>query len=117
MLLDFACYVALASMVGVALQLLELGSILEAIPDQLFGFLILSIYYVGFEGLLGRTPGKFITGTRVVHEKGGKASLPQIVGRTMVRFVPFEAFTFLSSEGARWHDRWSKTRVVRTRGG
>jgi hypothetical protein len=31
------------------------------------------------------------------------------------RFVPFKHFSFLGS-GHGWHDRWSDTRVVRTRG-
>jgi uncharacterized RDD family membrane protein YckC len=117
MLIDVVGYMALAFVVGVVFALLDLSEVLDGIPDQLFGLLILSAYYIGFEAILGRTPGKFVTGTRVVHEKGGRASFSQIIGRTVVRFVPFESFTFLSRDGGgRWHDRWSKTRVVRTRG-
>jgi hypothetical protein len=43
------------------------------------------------------------------------ARFSQILGRTFSRFVPFEPFSFLGS-GHGWHDRWSDTRVVRTRG-
>jgi uncharacterized RDD family membrane protein YckC len=69
-------------------------------------------YYIFFEGLLARTPGKFITGTRVVAVGGGRPTFMQIVGRTFARVVPFEPFSFLGGTPTGWHDRWSGTRVV-----
>jgi uncharacterized RDD family membrane protein YckC len=69
-------------------------------------------YYVFFEGIFAATPGKMITKTRVVRLDGGKPLMGQILGRTLSRFVPFEAFSFFSSTSQGWHDRWSKTRVV-----
>jgi uncharacterized RDD family membrane protein YckC len=69
-------------------------------------------YYIFFEHVFNATPGKMITRTRVVRLDGGKPSVGQIIGRTFSRFVPFEAFSFLGSSSG-WHDRWSKTRVVR----
>jgi uncharacterized RDD family membrane protein YckC len=71
-------------------------------------------YYVVFEALLGRTPGKLITGTRVVNLAGGRPRFTQILGRSFARAVPFEAFSFFGSR-AGWHDRWSRTRVVLVR--
>jgi uncharacterized RDD family membrane protein YckC len=67
-------------------------------------------YFVFFEGLMARTPGKFICGTKVVDEKGGPASFGQILGRSACRFIPFEQFSFLGERG--WHDSISKTLVV-----
>lgn len=69
-------------------------------------------YYVFFESVFQQTPGKMITGTRVITEWGGKPSVGQVIKRTLIRFVPFEPFSFLGSTTG-WHDRWSKTRVVR----
>jgi len=69
-------------------------------------------YYVFFEGIFNATPGKMITRTRVVQIDGTKPTIGQVFGRTLSRFVPFEAFSFLGS-GSGWHDRWSRTRVVR----
>ena len=71
-------------------------------------------YYLLMEGLYGRTLGKFITGTRVVTETGGRPPLRQIYKRTWLRAVPLEAFSFFGTRPG-WHDRWSKTRVIRTR--
>ena len=71
-------------------------------------------YYLLMEGLYGRTLGKFVTGTRVVTESGGRPPLRQIYKRTWLRAVPLEAFSFFGTRPG-WHDRWSKTRVIRTR--
>ena len=69
-------------------------------------------YYIFFEGVFGATPGKMITRTRVVRLDGSKPRIWQIVGRTFARLIPFEALSFLGSSPG-WHDRYSKTRVVR----
>ncbi len=76
--------------------------------------LILSLpgYYFVFEVTLGRTPAKFLTGTRVVSMDGSRATTGQILGRSLARFVPFEPFSFLGSSRG-WHDSWSRTRVVK----
>jgi uncharacterized RDD family membrane protein YckC len=72
-------------------------------------------YHFLFEVTLGRTPGKFLTGTRVVSADGSRASAGQILGRTLARFVPFEPFSFLfgGNPASGWHDKWSNTRVVK----
>ncbi|MBC7796825.1 MAG: RDD family protein [Pyrinomonadaceae bacterium] len=69
-------------------------------------------YYVFFETIFQKTPAKFITGTKVVMQDGSKPDLGAIIARTVIRFIPFEAFSFLGSEPSGWHDRWSKTQVV-----
>ena len=76
----------------------------------LVALLIVTLYYIFFEGLWARTPGKFVFGTVVVNEQGGRPSLGQIVGRTFSRLIPFEAFSFLGERG--WHDSIPKTFVV-----
>jgi len=72
-------------------------------------------YYFLFEATLGRTPAKFLTGTRVVSTNGGRPSAAQILGRSLARFVPFEPFSFLfgGNPPSGWHDKWSNTRVVK----
>jgi uncharacterized RDD family membrane protein YckC len=50
----------------------------------------------------------------VVDENGDRPGTLQIVIRTLVRFVPFEAFSVaFADDGRGWHDRWSQTYVVR----
>ncbi len=82
---------------------------------QIFSLALIMLYYLLFEFSIGRTPGKLVTGTKVVTENNEKPSLAQIAGRTLSRFVPFEPFSFLSDTNRGWHDRWSKTYVKKCR--
>lgn len=99
----------------VAGLLAESIPILAIIIFFLIGAFILSYYFL-FEGISGRTVGKYLTGTKVVSEDGGKASFGQVVGRTFCRLIPFEIFSFLlfddKSRPVFWHDSFPKTRVV-----
>lgn len=76
-------------------------------------FIISHLFYlVFFEVLLGATPAKYLTGSRVVMENGDKINLKTGILRSLARHVPFEAFSYLG-EGNGWHDNWLKTRVVK----
>jgi len=67
------------------------------------------LYYILFEGITGRTIGKFITGTKVLSLKKEN---PLIV-RSLARLIPFNDLSFLFSDGRKgWHDRISNTIVV-----
>ncbi len=68
------------------------------------------VYYLLFEGVLGSTPGKLLTGTQVCDENGNRPNFGSICIRTLSRLVPFEAF---SCFGRGWHDQWSRTYVLR----
>lgn len=86
--------------------------------DQLIGFAVTIAYYTLMEGTTGTTIGKLLTGTLVVDEAGRRISFLQASLRSLSRVVPFEAFSvlFADDEDPRgWHDRWPKTRVVRSR--
>ena len=80
------------------------------------GLFVAVAYYMLTEGLFQRSLAKFITRTRVVTADGGRPTFGQILGRTLARFIPFEAFSFLGGHGfpIGWHDSLSGTRVVRT---
>jgi uncharacterized RDD family membrane protein YckC len=71
------------------------------------------LYYVALESTTGRTLGKVFTSTKVVGARGGKPALHQILVRSCARYIPFEAFTFLSGDSPGLHDKLSGTRVVR----
>lgn len=116
LLVDYALFLLCSFMIGIGVVLIfgDAGlEALEAIPDFLLGLLIMSSYYIVFEGFWARTPGKWLFGTMVVSESGGKPSIGQIIGRTLCRFLPFEPFSFLGERG--WHDSIPKTRVVMAR--
>lgn len=70
-------------------------------------------YYIFFEYKFGKTIGKMATNTKVVRKDGTKPTLTNIIGRTFSRFIPFEAFSLISSHlPVGWHDSLSGTMVV-----
>ncbi|PKP36162.1 MAG: RDD family protein [Bacteroidetes bacterium HGW-Bacteroidetes-15] len=80
--------------------------------EYLLAFILAMIYYTTFEALTGRTIGKYITKTKVVNQNGDKPDFGTILIRSLCRFIPFDALSFLGSENTGWHDRFSKTFVV-----
>lgn len=82
-------------------------------------FLVMEFfYYFVFEVTLQRTPGKFLTGTKVINADGSKPDIGTIAKRTLIRFVPFDTVSMYTgkvpeNKGTWWHDRWATTRVVR----
>ncbi len=76
-------------------------------------FFIMIVYYVFFESIWQKTPGKFITKTKVIKKDGTKPNFLSILGRTFSRFIPFDNLSFLfSSNPIGWHDSISKTMIV-----
>ena len=82
--------------------------------DGFIFFICYFSYYFLSEAFTGRTIGKLITGTKVVHfyELDKKVTIGQIFFRSLIRLVPFEVFSFLSENPEGWHDDWSNTTVV-----
>jgi len=75
-------------------------------------FAVYFLYSAGLEAATGRTLAKFLSRTKVVKLDGSPIGLKQACLRSVIRFVPLEFVSFLFP-GPGWHDRWSKTRVVR----
>lgn len=69
-------------------------------------------YYLLLEGFFNTTIGKIITGTMIVDTEGKHPGFGSIIARTLSRFIPFEAFSFLGISGRGWHDSISETYVV-----
>lgn len=80
--------------------------------NYLIGFIAAMFYYSILEYSTGRTIAKFITKTKVINVNGEKPDFGAILIRSVVRFIPFEAFSFLGSESSGWHDKFSKTLVI-----
>lgn len=81
--------------------------------DTLINYAIFVSYYVLFEGVNdGKTPGKYLTKTRVVSVNGDELSNNAVMLRSFSRIVPFDALSFLGSPPDGWHDRWSDTMVI-----
>jgi len=72
-------------------------------------FLSRFLYYMLFESIYKATPAKFLTES-IVAKKESSLTLKTTMLRTLIRFVPFEPFSFLWS--GCWHDRWTSTLVI-----
>jgi uncharacterized RDD family membrane protein YckC len=73
------------------------------------------IYYTFCEKVFrGYTLGKLITGTRAIRIDGGELTFKNAFLRTVTRLVPFETLSIWFGDGL-WHDRWTKTMVIKTR--
>ncbi len=108
----------IGAVIGIVMALIDPNSLSifeqeNRLIDYIFGFIAGMIYYVAFEGITGRTIGKFITKTKVVDEQGNKPTFSMIVLRSLCRHIPFNALSFLGDPGKGWHDSLSKTRVVK----
>ena len=75
-------------------------------------YIVFLAYYTILEGATkGKTIGKMITGCRAVKEDGSDITWTDALLRSLSRIVPFEPFSALG--GQPWHDRWTKTLVVK----
>lgn len=112
--LDLIFTYALLFLIGVMLAAAGINY-LETMNEYVLGFLVTCLYYIVFESTSGKTPAKWITRTRVVTIDGSRPSFINIVGRTLCRFIPFDGFSYLFTDGIGWHDTISHTRVIRER--
>jgi len=109
LILDYVGALIFAFVFGISTALIGLQKIIE-INKTLLGIILIFLYYLICESLWQKTLGKLITRTKVVMIDGSKPDFKHILGRTVSRFIPFEAFSFLGQLG--WHDKLSNTRVV-----
>jgi uncharacterized RDD family membrane protein YckC len=96
----------------------DLFSDLESMRAILFGVIVAYfnyiVYYTFCERLFrGYTLGKLITGTRAIRNDGQELTFKDTILRTLSRIVPFEVFSGFG--GYPWHDRWTKTMVIKSR--
>lgn len=117
MLTDFLGYLGFSVVVGLVLGLTGTVGILEHIPDLLLGVVMMTAYYFPQEAIWGRTLGKLVTGTKAVAADGGPLTIGKALGRTLCRFIPFEAFSFLFGDGfpEGLHDTIPGTKVISLR--
>jgi uncharacterized RDD family membrane protein YckC len=116
-LIDTVCYYAtvflLALLYGMILGAVDSEDALyeTAGMDWLLLILAYVIIYWGMEASLGKTPAKFITGTRVAEINSDQPGSATILGRMACRLIPFEPFSFLFSDRG-WHDSITDTYVI-----
>jgi len=118
-LIDYIAFVVFGAVIGAILGVAGgIGAVekLQSVGMQyLTGIVVMLIYYVPQEAMYGRTLGKLVTGTKVVDKNGNPPTWGKAFGRTLCRFIPFEAFSFFMADARGWHDSIPKTYVVKAR--
>lgn len=97
--------------ISIGLIIYFIENIIGIYIPNIISILIILAYYILFEMLFQQTIGKMFTKSKVVNEYGEKLSLKEVFLRSLIRFIPYEPFTFLNEERG-WHDRWTKTYVL-----
>lgn len=82
----------------------------ELILNLVFTLLFI-IYSWAMESATGKTVGKYITRTKIVKPDGTRPTSINILGRSLCRLIPFDAFTYLSGNPG-WHDSIPKIYVI-----
>jgi uncharacterized RDD family membrane protein YckC len=76
-----------------------------------FFFGILFVYYLLFESFFARTPGKWVSYSKVVDKTGRKPSFVSIFIRSITRLTIIDLF-FIPFLGKPLHDHLSKTQLI-----
>lgn len=111
-IIDLAIVFLLVFILSILLYMGSLASIVKAGKGFPFSLGIMAAYFILLEASTGKTIGKYVTGTRVTDENGNRAGTVKILLRTVIRFIPFEQFSYFGEPCVGWHDKLSKTRVV-----
>ena len=118
-LIDYLSIYCLATLVGIFVGYISSSEYLFFNSHQFNPFLdyviVTSTLFVYFSSEFlfnGKTLGKYLTRTRVVHNLETEISFKVFLLRTLWRMIPIDVFSFLPSHNDCWHDRFSDTLVV-----
>ncbi len=76
-------------------------------------YLLALFYYTICETIFdGKSLAKFITGTTVKRRDREEFGFKEAILRSLCRMIPFDALSFLGTDGKGWHDSITKTVVV-----
>ncbi|HXB41039.1 MAG TPA: RDD family protein [Bacteroidia bacterium] len=114
-LIDCVGVLVFGVVIGVIFGTVGMAHLITGTNENFLGLILMLFYYGLMEGIMGRTLGKFVTGTKVITTEGNDPTFMNILGRTLCRFIPFDAFSFLGGGPGGWHDTISHTRVVKVK--
>ncbi len=84
----------------------------DTLGDRILSYTLILAYYTLFEiATQGRTVGKLLTKTKAIRQDGSNLTGTDALLRSLCRLVPFESLSAFS--GHPWHDKWTKTRVIK----
>lgn len=118
----YVLYIVFLLIFGVVMELVSPGSSANLDVESsnfktlsyLSFFAVMVFYYTLFETISGKSLGKLITKTKVIDDDTNiKPTFTITFIRSLCRLIPFDAFSFFFYDAGGWHDRISKTRVVK----
>lgn len=123
-IIDNLLIVIFSVIVYIIISMIVFSSELNLAPDflqteparsqvRLLTFFIFLMYYILFESILGKTPGKMATGSIVVRKDNTKPRLWQVIVRTLLRLTGFDLFSYLFGTKYGLHDWLTQTMVVK----
>lgn len=80
-------------------------------PYYLFFYPMIFIYYSIFESIWSRSPGKWLSLSKVINTKGERPAFYQVLLRSLLRLTLIDMF-FIPFFNRPLHDQLSGTRVV-----
>ena len=115
--IDLIAFVGLYVGVSFVLISTDFISVDEVEEDEWVTTLLIWVVYFGYYVLLegsnrGKTVGKMVSKTRVVTLDGNPIDYGTAFVRTLIRLIPFE-FLSAFSGGQMWHDKWTKTKLIK----
>ncbi|MGF7231925.1 RDD family protein [Arachidicoccus sp.] len=84
----------------------------KPLPPYSFFFITLVVYYFLFESIWRRTPGKWLSISKVVKSNGQKPSIGQIFLRSLIRVIVIDFLFIPFLDGKTLHDYLSGTIVI-----
>ena len=121
-LIIYALIFVFAFIGGIIIEITSPGLLIDVDEESmnykmityLLFYTIYVLYYTICEGLMGKTLGKFISKTKVIdNDTNVKPTFTIAFIRSLCRLIPLDAISFFFYDAGGWHDRISKTRVVK----
>jgi len=84
-------------------------------PNEQYAVTILTFlgYYTLTEFAYSKSLGKLVTRTKVIHRSGDELTFNQAFWRSVTRLIPFEILSHGSNHPIGWHDKISRTIVIK----
>ncbi len=112
-LIDLAIYTFITSILLTSLKT-NTELIGNKLAERIFSLAFYWLYYLIFELLLRKTPGKLVTCSKVVSTANQSSSPGSIIIRSFIRIIPLDPLSiFFTTNNLCWHDSLSKTQVVK----
>lgn len=114
-ILDFLCFLFITTIIFFLIGRYINPSVIESgYSNRLLSILLYLIYYIVFESILGTTPGKLVTKTKVIQKNATSISFLTVLIRSASRLIPFEPISILfSTNKLSWHDKLSNSQVIK----